>query len=100
MIMEESLHAIGLRFANGAEVLIHIGIDTVKLGGEGFKALVKTGDKVKAGTPLIQFDQQVIKNAGYQTTVIMAVTNSADYPQMQKHEDADVEASATPVLVF
>ena len=100
MIMEESLHAIGLRFANGAEILIHIGIDTVKLNGEGFQALVKAGDKVKAGTPLIRFDQQVIKNAGYQTTVIMAVTNSADYPQMQKHEDAEVAVSETPVLIF
>ena len=50
MIMEESLHAIGLRFANGAEILIHIGIDTVKLNGEGFQALVKAGDKVKSGS--------------------------------------------------
>lgn len=100
MIMEESLHAIGLRFLNGAEVLIHIGIDTVKLNGKGFTALVKQGDKVKAGTPLIRFDQSVIKEAGYQTTVIMAVTNSADYPQMQKAEDEPVTVNETPVLVF
>ena len=100
MIMEESLHAIGLRMKNGAEILIHIGIDTVKLNGEGFEALVKTGDKVTAGTPLIKFDKEVIKAAGYGTTVIMAVTNSADYPQMQKHEDAEVVVSETPVLVF
>ena len=100
MIMEESLHAIGLRMKNGAEILIHIGIDTVKLNGEGFQALVKAGDKVTAGTPLIKFDKEVIKAAGYGTTVIMAVTNSADYPQMQKHEDAEVVVSETPVLVF
>jgi glucose-specific phosphotransferase system IIA component len=100
MIMEESLHAIGLRMKNGAEILIHIGIDTVKLNGEGFEALVKAGDKVTAGTPLIKFDKEVIKAAGYGTTVIMAVTNSADYPQMQKHEDAEVVVSETPVLVF
>ncbi len=100
MIMEESLHAIGLRFLNGAEILIHIGIDTVKLNGKGFTALVKQGDKVKAGTPLIRFDQAVIKEAGYQTTVIMAVTNSADYPQMQKVEDEPVTVNETPVLVF
>ena len=100
MIMEESLHAIGLRMKNGAEILIHIGIDTVKLNGEGFQALVKAGDKVSAGTPLIKFDKEVIKAAGYGTTVIMAVTNSADYPQMQKHEDAEVVVSETPVLVF
>ncbi|MBR1695589.1 MAG: PTS glucose transporter subunit IIA, partial [Selenomonas sp.] len=100
MIMEESLHAIGLRFMNGAEVLIHIGIDTVNLNGQGFTALVKPGDKVKAGTPLIKFDQSVIKAAGYQTTVIMAVTNSADYPQMRKAKDAAVTVNETPVLVF
>ena len=100
MIMEESLHAIGLRMKNGAEILIHIGIDTVKLNGEGFQALVKAGDKVTAGTPLIKFDKEVIKAAGYGTTVIMAVTNSVDYPQMQKHEDAEVVVSETPVLVF
>ena len=100
MIMEESLHAIGLRFLNGAEILIHIGIDTVKLNGKGFTALVKQGDKVKAGTPLIRFDQAVIKEAGYQTTVIMAVTNSADYPQLQKAEDEPVTVNETPVLVF
>ncbi len=100
MIMEESLHAIGLRMKNGAEILIHIGIDTVKLNGEGFQALVKAGDKVAEGTPLIKFDKEVIKAAGYGTTVIMAVTNSADYPQMQKHEDAEVVVSETPVLVF
>ena len=100
MIMEESLHAIGLRMKNGAEILIHIGIDTVKLNGEGFEALVKAGDKVSAGTPLIKVDKEIIKAAGYGTTVIMAVTNSADYPQMQKHEDAEVVVSETPVLVF
>ena len=100
MIMEESLHAVGLRMTNGAELLIHIGIDTVKLNGRGFTALVKAGDKVKAGTPLIRFDRKIIREAGYQTTVIMAVTNSADYPQMKKHEDAEVVANETPVLMF
>ena len=100
MIMEESLHAIGLRLQNGAELLIHIGIDTVKLNGKGFTALVKAGDKVKAGTPLIRFDQAVISEAGYQNTVIMAVTNSADYPQMQKAGDGEVTVGESPVLMF
>ncbi|MBQ5337449.1 MAG: PTS glucose transporter subunit IIA, partial [Oscillospiraceae bacterium] len=75
--------------------------DTVKLNGEGFQALVKAGDKVTAGTPLIKFDKEVIKAAGYGTTVIMAVTNSADYPQMQKHEDAEVVVTGglAPVIL-
>lgn len=100
MIMEESLHAIGLRLQNGAELLIHIGIDTVKLNGEGFEALVQAGDKVKAGMPLIRFNREIIKESGYQDTVIVAVTNSSDYPQMQKCEDGEVVVSETPVLVF
>lgn len=99
MIMEESLHAIGLRFTNGAELLIHIGIDTVNMKGEGFKLLVKQGDKVKAGTPLIQFSPAAIEKAGYKKTVMMAVTNSAEYPQMEKTPDCDVEG-LTPVLSF
>ncbi|MBR2215694.1 MAG: PTS transporter subunit EIIC [Selenomonadaceae bacterium] len=100
MVMEESLHAVGLRFDNGAEMLIHIGLDTVNLQGQGFTAQVKAGDKVAAGTPLIKFDQETIKAAGYKTTVIMAVTNSADYPQMQKAPDGDVVSAETPVLTF
>ncbi|MCR5440037.1 MAG: alpha-glucoside-specific PTS transporter subunit IIBC [Selenomonas sp.] len=100
MVMEESLHAIGLRLDNGAELLIHIGIDTVKLNGRGFQLLTKQGTKVKAGEPLIKFDPQVIKEAGYQTTVIMAVTNSGDYPQMKKQPDQQVTVDETPILTF
>lgn len=100
MIMEESLHAIGLRLANGAELLIHIGIDTVQLKGRGFKALVQVGDKVKAGTPLIEFDREIIQEAGYPLTVIMAVTNSAEYPQMEKAGDRETMAAETVVLAF
>ena len=100
MVMEESLHAIGLRMNNGVELLIHIGIDTVKLEGEGFRLLTKAGEKVTAGTPLIQFNSSVIKNAGYKDTVIMAITNSAEYPQMKKTPDGDVESGTTPVLTF
>lgn len=100
MIMEESLHALGLRLSNGAELLIHIGIDTVKLNGKGFKALVKVGDKVTTGTPLIEFDRAVIEAAGYPLTVIMAVTNSAEYPQMEKVSDRDTISAETVVLAF
>lgn len=100
MIMEESLHALGLRLSNGAELLIHIGIDTVKLNGKGFKALVKVGDKVTKGTPLIEFDRAVIEAAGYPLTVIMAVTNSAEYPQMEKVSDRDTISAETVVLAF
>ena len=100
MIMEDSLHAIGLRFENGAEMLIHIVVDTVKLAGKGFKLLTQNGAKVKAGTPLIQFDRKVIAEAGYQDTVIMAVTNSNEYAHMKKAPDQAVKAGETPVIEF
>lgn len=61
-------HAIGLKSENGIEVLIHIGLDTVKLKGEGFRSLVKQGDKIMIGDPLIKVDLIQIKKKGYDTT--------------------------------
>ena len=100
MVMEESRHAVGLRMDNGAELLIHIGVDTVKLEGKGFDLLVKMGERVQAGTPLVRFDRDVIHAAGYQDTVIMAVTNSGEYPLMKKHTGMDAAAGETSVLTF
>ena len=85
---------------NGAELLIHIGVDTVKLEGRGFELLVKMGDRVKAGAPLVKFDRSVIHEAGYQDTVIMAVTNSSEYPLMKKTTGMDAVAGKTAVLTF
>ena len=100
MVMEDSRHAVGLRMASGAELLIHIGVDTVKLEGKGFELLVKMGDRVKAGAPLVKFDRDVIHAAGYQDTVIMAVTNSGEYPLMKKMTGMDAKAGETTVLTF
>lgn len=74
MVTEESKHACGIKLADGSEILLHIGLDTVKMAGKGFVSYIKMGDKVKAGDRLIEFDIDEIKNAGYKTTVIMAVT--------------------------
>ena len=75
-------------------------MDTVKLEGKGFELLVKMGESVKAGAPLVKFDRDVIHAAGYQDTVIMAVTNSAEYPLMKKTTGMDAKAGETPVLTF
>ena len=69
-------HAIGLKSDNGAEVLIHIGIDTVKLEGKYFKALVSQGETVEIGQPLIEFDREAIEQEGYDTVIPVVVTNS------------------------
>ena len=78
-------HAYGLKTANGAEILIHVGIDTVTMNGEGFEQKVSQGDKVKAGDILGTFDSSKIAAAGLDDTTMVIVTNTADY------------ASVTPV---
>ena len=100
MVFEESKHAVGLRFANGAEMLIHIGIATVNLKGKGFELLVKSGDKVKLGDPLVKIDRKVIKDAGLKDTVMMAITNSNEFPSMQKNTGKQVEGSKDVVISF
>ena len=72
-------HAYGLRTANGAEILIHVGIDTVSMNGEGFNHKVAQGDKVKAGDVLGTFDSAKIAAAGLDDTTMVIVTNTADY---------------------
>ncbi|MBQ8129230.1 MAG: PTS glucose transporter subunit IIA [Clostridia bacterium] len=73
----ESQHAVGIE-ANGMEMLIHVGVDTVQMNGDGFTCLVKEGDAVKAGQPLIRFSREKIKAAGYSDTVAVLLTNSDD----------------------
>ena len=72
-------HAFGLKTTDGAEVLIHVGIDTVTMNGEGFEAKVAQGDKVKAGDVLVTFDSNKIAAAGLDDTTMVIVTNTADY---------------------
>lgn len=76
----ETFHAIGITGPGGMEVLIHVGIDTVKMHGDGFQVLVKEGDKVKAGQKLMYFDIGKIKAAGFSATTAVLLTNSDDYP--------------------
>ena len=75
VLMPDSKHAVGMQLSNGAEVLIHVGIDTVSMGGEGFEYLVKVGDVVKAGQPLLKFSKAAIKKAGHPDTAVFVVTN-------------------------
>lgn len=76
--LADTKHAIGLQSRGGNEILIHIGIDTVQLGGKFFKAHIKDGDTVRKGQLLIEFDLEQIKKAGYGTTIPMIFTDPAD----------------------
>lgn len=90
-------HAIGITSDKGAEILLHIGIDTVNLKGEHFKALIEQGQKVTVGTPLVEFDYQAIQAAGYAPTVMMIVTNSDQY-QVETRSDGATDDDALMTL--
>lgn len=84
-------HAIGMTTGDGMEILLHIGIDTVQLEGDGFHALVKQGDHVKAGELLVEFDCAKIKEKGYQTTTMVLVPNAAILGTMSQPHTGPVE---------
>ena len=84
-------HAVGMTTADGAELLMHIGIDTVKLGGKHFTYLVNEGDKVKKGQPLIRFDLEAIRAEGYPTTTPLIVCNTDEYAAVTPQASGDVK---------
>lgn len=84
-------HAIGMRTTDGAEILMHIGMDTVNLQGKGFNTLVEKGQNVKAGDELVKFDIPAIKKAGYSVTTPIVVTNSQDYADIERTADGQVK---------
>ena len=85
-----TMHAYGLQADDGAEVLIHLGIDTVKLNGEHFTTSVKQGDSVSAGTLLGTMDLSALQKAGYDTTVMVVVTNTGSYASVNRIDTQDV----------
>ncbi|MDO4778193.1 MAG: glucose PTS transporter subunit IIA [Tissierellia bacterium] len=84
-------HAVGLKSDAGAEILIHFGMDTVNLKGEGFEAFVSTGDKVKVGQKLLEVDLNLVKDKGYLATTPIIVTNSQDYGSIKLTDKVDLE---------
>ena len=87
----ETHHAVGMTTADGAELLMHIGIDTVKLGGKHFAYLVNEGDKVKRGQPLIRFELEAIKAEGYPVTTPVIVCNTDDYAVVEAKASGTVK---------
>lgn len=91
-------HAIGIRTPGQLEILIHIGLDTVNLNGEGFTLHVKEGDQVKMGDLLVDFDLSLIKEKAASTITPVIITNMEMVEQMMKDKIVDVEAGQTPLL--
>ncbi|MDR2372514.1 MAG: PTS glucose transporter subunit IIA [Bifidobacteriaceae bacterium] len=91
-------HAFGIASEDGVEVLVHIGVDTVKLKGEHFTALAVEGQRLRQGDPLARVDFAAVGQAGYQTAVIVAVTNTADFAAVEPLGLGDCVARGAPIL--
>lgn len=72
-------HAVGIKTKNGIECIVHIGIDTVELNGEGFEVLIRQGEKIKAGQPIVRLDKELIEQKGYQCTTMVVFPSGYDH---------------------
>lgn len=99
-LMPDSRHACGLKLANGMEVLLHIGIDTVDMKGDGFEYLVQQGQKVSAGTPLVKFDRAKIKAAGHRDVTVCIISNEGNAQDIQFHTGINVRENESAVITF
>jgi PTS system beta-glucosides-specific IIC component len=95
----DTKHAVGMTSDNGVEILIHVGLDTVQLGGEGFVLHCKTGDKVKKGALLLEFDMQKIKEAGFPLTTPVLVSNMNQFVSLKASEKKQVKAGETLITI-
>lgn len=100
VLMQDSRHACGLTMDNGMEILLHVGIDTVDMKGDGFKYLVEKGQRVKAGTPLIQFDRDKIRAAGHTDTTMCIIIEQDNGKNIRFVTGINVEANVTVVAEF
>ena len=99
-VIEDSRHACGLELANGIELLIHVGIDTVSMNGDGFALHVKEGDRVKRGDKLITFDPEKIKAAGHPTITAFLVTEPNDFTVTFAPGGTQADAAQTAVMHY
>lgn len=91
-------HAVGIKASNGAELLIHIGLETVSMKGEGFEAHVSEGSKVQAGDPLITFDVSLVEEKAKSTITPIILTNGDDMGELVKKDGTKVEAGSGEIL--
>jgi sugar PTS system EIIA component len=76
----EGGHAFGIETDEGVELIVHVGLDTIEMRGSGFEKLATEGDRVEAGQPIVHFDLDEIRNAGYDPVTPVVVTNAEDHP--------------------
>lgn len=100
VLMPESRHACGLKLENGMEILLHIGIDTVDMNGDGFEYMVEEGQTVRAGTPLIRFDRAKIQAAGHPDITVCVITEEGNAQNIQFFTGIRVKEKETVVAEF
>lgn len=100
VLMDESRHACGLTLENGMEILLHIGIDTVEMQGDGFEYLLSLNQKVKQGTPLVRFDREKIRTAGHPDVTVCIVTEEGNAKDFEFVTDIHAEAGKTEIVLF
>ncbi len=99
-LLFKTYHAFGLTLDNGTEILVHIGIDTVKLQGEGFQALSKQGRRVKKGDPIVRINRDFIKNKGYSLIMPVLITNLDSVCDIQYISGIHVEAGKDNIYTY
>ena len=95
VVLFDTGHAVSIKGDNGAEIIVHIGLDTVQLKGQHFTAHVKQGDRVQAGDLLITADLEQIRAAGYDVITPVIICNTPDFPDMDCHTGITVKAGRT-----
>ncbi len=98
VLMDDTKHALGLLLENGAEMLIHVGLDTVEMKGEGFEYLVKNEQKVSEGEPLLRFNSEKIKAAGHPDTVVVVITDKPADMNLTFITEGNVTAGKTDII--
>ncbi len=93
-------HAFAMTLENGIELLVHIGLDTVSLNGEGFEKLIEQGTKVKAGTPIIKINPDFIKEKGFSLISLVLITNPEILTSIKIMENVDTIAGETTILEY
>ncbi|QQK74748.1 PTS glucose transporter subunit IIA [Salicibibacter cibarius] len=93
-------HAVGIETEQGVELLIHIGLETVSMDGDGFEGHVEENDKVKPGTPLVTFDMEKVQEKAASTISPIIITNGQDKDQMELSNETEVEAGKTTLFTY
>ncbi len=92
MKLFEGGHAFGIESEGGVELIVHIGLDTIEMRGEGFEKLARQGDRVEAGQPIVRFDLEKIRVSGYDPATIVVVTNPEEHPVGDVKTNGEISA--------